>query len=462
MEEEKKLDEDARDGVIATDSDIGKIGTADNDIKKATITGEAVGGAKRTAGSLSKKKTVKQDEDEDSVFSFLPEAFSAEELSPVELEDEERIENEAISSLPEAPSLDLLLYDNDDGLPGHETGEEAERYENFLAEYKDAIANALSAAKSEREARDAKAAAQAAGEDTAEAASDEDNSTGDDSEDEEAPLLTKEKPEPELIETITEPEVFLDPDEAVSQEIAELLSEVKASAEEEETLEETPEEEPTGGEQMEMDLGISSLPENSDEEPESESGKETAEKPQQEEKRSFVHSLFEFAELFVFTLVIVMILTTFFFRHSVVDGSSMEKTLHNGDHLIVSGFMYQPDYGDIIVFTKDNGDVLVKRVVALAGDVVDFRYDNGEYNLSVNGAPVDEKEYKYISPEGGKPYLENYNLEGYTVPEGQVFVLGDHRNNSTDSRNFLGVDTDHILGKVVLRFYPFEDFGPLD
>lgn len=167
---------------------------------------------------------------------------------------------------------------------------------------------------------------------------------------------------------------------------------------------------------------------------------------------------FDFIELFVFTLVAVMVLTTFVFKHSIVEGPSMENTLQDGDHLIVLSIFYSPEPGDIIVFEDYSTGLekpLVKRVIAVGGQTVDIDVFGFVY---VDGVQLDEK---YVYKDG----FDAITRPGtYVVPEGEVFVMGDHRNNSTDSRtpSFGTVKEDAILGKVVLRFYPFDSFGTVD
>ena len=170
-------------------------------------------------------------------------------------------------------------------------------------------------------------------------------------------------------------------------------------------------------------------------------------------RRAFkADGIFEFVELFVFTIAVVVFLLSFAFRHSVVDGDSMQNTLQHGEHLIISDLFYRPDYGDIIVFEDRStgySDPMIKRVIALEGDTVKINSDGSVY---VNGVLLDE-DYVYING-----YYNQHPIE-YTVPEGEVYVMGDHRNMSSDSRVFGAIDEDTILGRVILRFYPFDTFG---
>ena len=175
---------------------------------------------------------------------------------------------------------------------------------------------------------------------------------------------------------------------------------------------------------------------------------------------------FELIELFIFTLVAVMLLTTFIFRHSIVDGPSMENTLIEGEHLIISDVFYTPKVGDIVVFQDYSTGYkvpIVKRVIATEGQVVRITPDA----IYVDGVDVSKEDYVYIDMEGYNYYLKDEHLlmkymSGYEVPEGEVFVMGDHHNSSSDSREFGTIKEESILGKVIVRIYPFDKFGKVE
>ena len=171
--------------------------------------------------------------------------------------------------------------------------------------------------------------------------------------------------------------------------------------------------------------------------------------------------IFEWLEVIVLCLVSVILISTVLIRPAGVVGQSMEPTLYNGDRLLVTSFFYQPKAGDIVVISQqdDVQEHLVKRVIATEGQTVDIDFEKGE--VYVDGVLlqedyIKEKTYRQFPGSSGITFPA-------TVPEGHVFVLGDNRNESKDSRHSdIGmVDTKYILGKVVFRIYPFNRIGAL-
>lgn len=180
-----------------------------------------------------------------------------------------------------------------------------------------------------------------------------------------------------------------------------------------------------------------------------------------EKSSSAVKSIFEWIEIFVYSFAVVLIVITFIARHSPVKGESMMDTLHENDFLIVSDLFYTPKQGDIIVFQSPVAgydEPYVKRIIATEGQTIDINFETWE--VTVDGNVLDEY---YVLKEDKE--MRGSTLEyPFVVPEGMVFVMGDNRNHSQDSRyGRLGpIDTRFILGRVVLRVFPFSRFGPVD
>ena len=158
-------------------------------------------------------------------------------------------------------------------------------------------------------------------------------------------------------------------------------------------------------------------------------------------------SLLDIASVVITAILLVCVFFTFFFKISTVSGESMENTLHDGDKLIISAITTDVKYGDVVVTSQPNDieKVLIKRVIAVGGQTVWF--DEKTNQVVVDGKTLDEP---YIKEEMVFQ-ASMYNL--FTVPEGYVFVMGDNRNDSLDSRfNSIGmIDERYIVGKVVYR-----------
>lgn len=176
---------------------------------------------------------------------------------------------------------------------------------------------------------------------------------------------------------------------------------------------------------------------------------------EQEEKNKPVQSLVEIVSIVASSMIAIMLLFTFVFRVVGVSGPSMQNTLHNGDWLLVSAFLTEPERGDIVIVTQPNSfdEPIVKRVIAVGGDTLDIDFSTA--TVYVNGEAIDEP---YLgSPTTNDEYGWQYPI---TIPEGEVFVMGDNRQHSTDSRSqAIGmIDNDYILGKVMVRIAPINTF----
>ncbi len=175
----------------------------------------------------------------------------------------------------------------------------------------------------------------------------------------------------------------------------------------------------------------------------------------------FLREIFDWIEIFVITISAVLFIFTFIIRIAYVDGPSMNNTLHDGESLAVSNLFYTPKQGDIVVFQDPDSSVdggVVKRVIAKEGQVVDIDFDSWE--VYVDGELIDEPYVNRVDAP-----MRSYDIRfPITVPEGEVFVMGDNRNQSNDSRaSDIGcVDTRFIFGKVLFRITPFSRFGAVN
>ena len=175
---------------------------------------------------------------------------------------------------------------------------------------------------------------------------------------------------------------------------------------------------------------------------------------------SFRQSLLEWVEVIVGSVVFVTILLTFVARIITVDGSSMSHTYENGDRVLATSLAGPADQGDVVILVNVLDEPIIKRVVATEGQTVDFDEDMGE--LVVDGQPLTGEAYHIANGITYVPDRPGEVLEfPQTVPEGCVFVLGDNRQNSKDSRfaEVGMVDCRNILGKVVFNLYPFSKLG---
>lgn len=185
---------------------------------------------------------------------------------------------------------------------------------------------------------------------------------------------------------------------------------------------------------------------------------EIASKP----KQPFHVWALEWIETIIVAFVIVTVVFTFAVRVITVDGGSMEPNYYDGDRVLVTSLAGEAEIGDIVIIVHALDDTIIKRVVATEGQVVDFDNELGE--LIVDGAVVTGDVYGTRNGiTFAREHMDDTLDFPQTVPEGCVFVLGDHRDNSTDSRKVsVGmVDRRNILGKVVFNLYPVSKLGPV-
>lgn len=189
-------------------------------------------------------------------------------------------------------------------------------------------------------------------------------------------------------------------------------------------------------------------------------------------KRAAAEAL-DWFDTVVTSIVAIIVIFTLFTRLSTVDGGSMNPTLQDKERLLITDFCYTPEHNDIVVMWTNNlynemtnewGKAIVKRVIGLPGDTI--KIDIAEGAVYRNGEKLDTEVVDGVIYEDGHPIMDyttvSYDME-VTVPEGYVFVMGDNRTNSVDSRDarIAFVDMNYIIGKAYLRVVPLERFGGL-
>ena len=171
--------------------------------------------------------------------------------------------------------------------------------------------------------------------------------------------------------------------------------------------------------------------------------------------------LFEIVETLVLTLVIFLVIQNFVAQPYRVQQQSMERTLEPDQYVLVDKLTsHFDDYkrGDIVVFNpppawaQGDGTPFIKRVIGIGGDTVEIR----DSKVFVNGIALDEP-YVY----DGQASLVTGDRSTWVIPEGQLFVMGDHRANSADSRVFGPIEKKDVVGRAWLRYWPFSTFGIL-
>ena len=194
---------------------------------------------------------------------------------------------------------------------------------------------------------------------------------------------------------------------------------------------------------------------------------------QKPEKHKY-QELFDWMETIIIALVSVVVIFSLFFRLAVIVGPSMQNTLYENERVIITNFLYKPQYGDIVVISRNSGnsvdgiatsrEPIIKRVIATGGQYVDIDFASGKVYVGDDLSNMTELDEPYVN---GPTLLEGDVEFPVYVKEGYIFVLGDNRNNSTDSRSSsIGeeglVDERYILGKAIYRVWPFKSIGGLE
>jgi signal peptidase I len=182
-------------------------------------------------------------------------------------------------------------------------------------------------------------------------------------------------------------------------------------------------------------------------------------------RRPFLGCLFEIVETLVLTLIIFLVIQNFVAQPYKVQQQSMERTLEPDQYVLVDKLTPRIDIykrGDIVVFVppadwaEEDGTPFIKRVIGIGGDDVEIR----DGLVFVNGTALDEP-YLFADQPGDPPQPTTAAQEQWVVPAGELFLMGDHRANSADSRSFGPVPVENIIGRAWLRYWPVNVFGIL-
>jgi signal peptidase I len=168
-------------------------------------------------------------------------------------------------------------------------------------------------------------------------------------------------------------------------------------------------------------------------------------------------AVLDWAVVIVVALLVAFVVRTFVLAHFVVDGTSMYSTLHDDDRVFVNKLSYRlhdPNRGDVVVLHQDSGASkrdLIKRVIALPGETIEVR----SCQVMIDGRPLEEP---YLDPEVVTPGNCGGDTAPVTVPEDHVFVMGDNRGGSQDSRALGPIDEDDLVGRAFVVFWPQSDW----
>lgn len=179
-----------------------------------------------------------------------------------------------------------------------------------------------------------------------------------------------------------------------------------------------------------------------------------AETPDAGQKLFSGKDIYDIFEVFFQSIIIIAILFVFVFRFSVVNGDSMRPTVESGNWMILSNIGFEPRRGTVVVVSQPNylDEVLIKRIIALPGETIDITKDG---YVTIDGQRLQEPYVADLVRERGDVDYP------HTVPQGMVFVMGDNRNHSADSRydGINDIDLRYVVGEAKFRLFPFGGFS---
>lgn len=189
---------------------------------------------------------------------------------------------------------------------------------------------------------------------------------------------------------------------------------------------------------------------------------------------TFGADILDWFDTVIYSVLAIVVIFTFCTRMSTVDGTSMYPTLDDKQNLMIENMFYTPAHNDIVVVWSERipneeggrGKALVKRVIGVPGDTISIDYTHGTVTRNGEQLPLEVKDG--VLYEDGHIINEyTHDEEGlggeFTVPEEMIFVMGDNRNASTDSRSYMVgyIDIRNVVGKAYWRVTPFDKFGSL-
>lgn len=197
---------------------------------------------------------------------------------------------------------------------------------------------------------------------------------------------------------------------------------------------------------------------------------------QKKDEGGIIGFLFDTVEMLAVATALVLIIMTAFVRHSPVQNHSMKPTVigydppidNVGDVVLLSNFFYEPKTKDIVVIQRETNmsEPLIKRVIAVGGDTLEINFEKWE--VRVNGVLLEEDYINTADRDSGSRMVsgscdpDGDGIYTVTVPEGQVFVMGDNRNHSDDSRSLGCIDERYIVGRVFFRIWPLSRIGEVN